>query len=61
MIRAKWNIKRRSELSIKRSNNYNKKCKNALQWTWKVLNFYKDYTRMVSKAKYKLIHGEVSQ
>ena len=36
-----------------------KKYKIALQWMGKsYIKYYNDYTRMVSEAKYKSIHGE---
>ena len=44
-------------LWIKRSNWYNKNIQKLHNVPKKVLNFYNNYTRMVSEAKYKSIYG----
>ena len=50
----KGNLNYKSEDQISSINDIKK----LLNGWKKVLNFYNDYTRMVSDAKYKLIHGD---
>ena len=57
-IKAKWNIKRKSELYIRRLNECNTKYKKVLQWTSKSYLIDNDYPKIVSDAKYKLMNGQ---
>ena len=57
-IRSRRSIKRKSKIKIKRPNKCNIKCSKFFWLKRKNYYFFKDYSILISEAKYKAKHGE---